>query len=339
MVGGLATSAAVAFILLFFPCTIADSNQFEGASGVPSKAPLTHESSLRHWRNARSVPPFPLPLFLLTPSLPPPMPGTLIAINSNQQRPSSPHRTQYFLDVGGRVYRLEDPRGVLPGLPPAGRVMVKASDGPSGTNTLVVKKARAAVAALMSPGGGAASPQGGSGSPASLTAEAPMPTPGASPLPSASTSSDGGEAASTTVFQPVGVLEGDMIAVGPGNVVWTGGSSLVHDLVLAVQGLSSEDGEGPETADGVTAPGEGGSSSGEGASTIPSPPPDSETVIAGASQAPQGAAVYSGTPPRVVADMRTLFYIIDFCGMGGGPVATVQVGGEGRGDRGGHSSS
>lgn len=252
----------------------------------------------------------------------PPHAGTLIAINSNQQRPSSPHRTMYFLDVGGRVYRLEDPRGVLLGIPPATRVVVKTSAGPGGTNTLVVKKARA-VAPLTS--GSGAPIRGGSGPTASSAGAASLPsqspTAGAAPPYSgASAASVGGEDAATTAFQPVGVLEDDLIAVGPGNVVWTGGSSLVRDIVLAVQGLSEDDGE-PEMADGAAAPGGGGSS----------PAPDSGTNTAGASQAPQGAAVYSGTPPRVVTDMRTIFYIMDFCGMGGGPVATVSVGGLGGG--------
>ena len=43
----------------------------------------------------------------------------------------------------------------------------------------------------------------------------------------------------------------------------------------------------------------------------------------------RGAAAYLGPVPRVVSDMSTIFYLISFdCGLGGGPVATPEVGGE-----------
>ena len=39
-----------------------------------------------------------------------------------------------------------------------------------------------------------------------------------------------------------------------------------------------------------------------------------------------GAAAYIGAPPRVVSDMSTIFYLINFeCGLGGGAVASPQV--------------
>lgn len=95
-------------------------------------------------------------------------------------------------------------------------------------------------------------------------------------------------------------LEGDLVAVGLGNVIWEGGSSLFFSQFGG--NTSWGDANGAETASA-------------------SPPPPNGTDAGPSDQ----GDVYSA-PPRVVADMSTVFYILDLCGMGGGPVATVQVG-------------
>lgn len=210
----------------------------------------------------------------------------------------APHTSQYFIDQGGAVIRLVDPNNVLPRIPSGNWIQIQAKTHNTKDNIIVVRKVRQ----IRAKNGGSQSSVHSKGVDSK---DSPSPPP-SSPL--------NGETEPITAAD----LEGDMIAVGAGNIVWAGGSSLFR-------GQSDVSKPFIPVADGQSAPS--------------FPPPVSSNVknnrsqeqkdgsgkvaTADASDRPPGS-IYS-TTPRVVTDMSTVFYIMDFCGLGGGPVATVEV--------------